>query len=66
LIKVWDLATSEIVSVFEGHQSSLYDGDWKNNTQFATCSADTNIHIWNISQPNPIQTFSAHKDEVII
>ena len=46
------------------HSGIIYDGDWKNDMEFATCSADGLIKLWDLSLKEPKQIFKGHAGEV--
>jgi len=39
----------EVESVLEGHQSFIMDAVWIDESNFATCSADKSVRVWNQS-----------------
>jgi len=40
------------------------DVDWRNNSMFATCSTDKQIHVCRLGDVKPHKTFVGHTDEV--
>jgi len=61
---VWDTSSWEIKQAFEHHQGPVFDIDWQNNTNFATCSTDTTVTVCKVGLEKPIKTFSGHTGEV--
>ncbi|KAM7514392.1 hypothetical protein LguiA_003975 [Lonicera macranthoides] len=61
---VWDIKTGEWKQQFEFHSAPTLDVDWRNNTQFATCSTDNMIYVCKVGENRPIKTFSGHQGEV--
>lgn len=42
-------------------EDNIVDLDWQNSTDFASCSLDMNIHLWSISQDNPLRVWRGHQ-----
>ncbi|KYQ89394.1 hypothetical protein DLAC_10055 [Tieghemostelium lacteum] len=61
---VWDIKTGQSLQQFEFHTAPTLDIDWRNNTQFATCSTDKMIYVCEIGKNKPIQSFQGHEDEI--
>eukprot|EP01113_Clastostelium_recurvatum_P039602 TRINITY_DN6060_c0_g1_i1.p1 TRINITY_DN6060_c0_g1~~TRINITY_DN6060_c0_g1_i1.p1 ORF type:complete len:484 (-),score=88.80 TRINITY_DN6060_c0_g1_i1:36-1487(-) len=61
---VWDVRAGVALQQFENHQAPTLDVDWRNNTQFATCSTDKMIYICELGKSKPLRMFSGHEDEV--
>ncbi|GAM18626.1 hypothetical protein SAMD00019534_018010 [Acytostelium subglobosum LB1] len=61
---VWDINTGSVKQQFEFHSAPTLDIDWRNNTQFASCSTDRLIHICEVGRDRPIKTFEGHDDEI--
>lgn len=39
------------------HEAPILDLSWRDDTSFATGSADKTIKLFDLAQPEPIQTF---------
>ncbi|EFA78669.1 putative protein serine/threonine kinase [Heterostelium album PN500] len=61
---VWDIKSGSVLQQFEFHSAPTLDIDWRNNTQFASCSTDRLIHLCEIGKNRPIKTFQGHDDEI--
>lgn len=61
---IWDVSSGEVRQCFSHHKAPTLDVDWQNNTHFASCSADTDIHVYRLGVDKPIKTFSGHKNGV--
>ncbi|KAM9956367.1 hypothetical protein ACTFIR_003080 [Dictyostelium discoideum] len=61
---VWDVKTGGVKQQFEFHTAPTLDIDWRNNTQFATCSTDKMIYVCEIGKEKPIMNFQGHHDEI--
>eukprot|EP01112_Ceratiomyxa_fruticulosa_P010166 TRINITY_DN2682_c0_g1_i1.p1 TRINITY_DN2682_c0_g1~~TRINITY_DN2682_c0_g1_i1.p1 ORF type:complete len:495 (+),score=85.03 TRINITY_DN2682_c0_g1_i1:259-1743(+) len=61
---VWDAKSGSVLQQFEFHSAPTLDVDWRNNTQFATCSTDKMIYVCEIGKNKPVRAFSGHEDEV--
>mmetsp|Transcript_2383 Transcript_2383/g.6000 ORF Transcript_2383/g.6000 Transcript_2383/m.6000 type:complete len:559 (-) Transcript_2383:853-2529(-) len=61
---VWDAKAGEPKQIFAFHSAPTLDVDWRNNTSFATCSTDMQIHVCRVGDSAPLKTFTGHKDEV--
>ena len=61
---MWDTETWKEARVDGAHAGIIYDGDWKNDKEFATCSADGFIKLWDLSAIEPKQIFKGHTGEV--
>ena len=61
---VWDASTGKPLSVYSGHTKPTLDVDWKDDTTFATCSADRTIRISSVDSNDVVKTFAGHTDEV--
>ncbi|KAN0030504.1 hypothetical protein ACTA71_009143 [Dictyostelium dimigraforme] len=61
---VWDVKTGGVKQQFEFHTAPTLDIDWRNNTQFATCSTDKMIYVCEIGKDKPIMSFQGHHDEI--
>lgn len=42
------------------------DVDWRNEKQFATCSADTRIYVWELQRAKPLIELKGHQNEVCV
>ena len=51
---------------FSHHKAPTLDVDWQNNSHFASCSADTNIHVYKLGVDKPVKTFTGHKVHVCV
>lgn len=45
------------------HEAPILDLSWRDDTSFATGSADKTIKLFDLAQPEPIQTFKVRMDE---
>ncbi|KAI8477394.1 MAG: WD40 repeat-like protein [Monoraphidium minutum] len=61
---VWEVATSSVKQQFSFHGAAVLDADWRNATQFATCSSDNSIHLCKLGSEKPIKTWTGHTNEV--
>ncbi|KAK5583816.1 hypothetical protein RB653_005418 [Dictyostelium firmibasis] len=61
---VWDVKTGGVKQQFEFHTAPTLDIDWRNNSQFATCSTDKMIYVCEIGKDKPIMNFQGHQDEI--
>ncbi|TPX35648.1 hypothetical protein SmJEL517_g01965 [Synchytrium microbalum] len=61
---VWDSATGECRQQFEFHTDSVLDVDWKDDTTFATSSADHTIFVCQLGMLEPLQQFRGHDMDV--
>lgn len=64
---VWDMQTGETQQKWKNlHEAPILDLAWRNDTSFATGSADKTIKLLDLNQPapEPSQTFRGHTDEV--
>jgi WD40 repeat protein len=52
------------MQIENAHTGAIYDGDWKNDREFATCSADGLVKLWDLSSQTSKQIFKGHKGAV--
>lgn len=52
------------MEIENAHEGIIYDLDWKNDKEFATCSADGLIKSWDLSLPQCKQIYKGHKGAV--
>ncbi len=60
----WDGSNGALTQQFAHHAAPVLDIDWATDTQFATCSSDKSVNVWNIGERAPVRTFVGHADEV--
>ncbi|KAJ3348510.1 Transducin (beta)-like 1 X-linked receptor 1 [Kappamyces sp. JEL0680] len=61
---VWDLSTGEARQTFSFHQGPTLDVDWRDDTTFASSSADKKIYVCQLGSLAPLKQFAGHQDEV--
>jgi transducin (beta)-like 1 len=61
---VWEAQLGEVKQQFAFHQAPILDVDWQNNTCFASCSADKDIHVCRLGLDKPVKTFKGHLNDV--
>lgn len=61
---VWDIRTGDCRQQFSFHQGPTLDVDWRDDTTFATSSADMKIYVCQLGSLAPLKQFQGHKDEV--
>ena len=49
---------------FSFHEGPTLDVDWRDETTFATSSADKKIYVCQLGSLAPLKEFSGHQDEV--
>ena len=52
--------------MFSCHEKAIMDVDWRNEKQFATCSADTRIYVWELQRAKPLIELKGHQNEVCV
>lgn len=62
--RIWEAKTGREVKRFNVHQAPTLDVAWRDNTSFATCSSDKTVTYCRWDQPDPIQRWAEHTDEV--
>ena len=63
---VWDINSGEVKQSYFHHKAPTLDVDWQNSTTFASCSADTYIHVYRVGFDKPVRTFTGHKVLIIV
>jgi transducin (beta)-like 1 len=61
---VWDAATGQVVQAFSVHSGPTLDGDWKDDTTFATSSTDCRILVCRLGDAQPLRQLQGHSSEV--
>ena len=61
---IWDASTGEVKQQFAFHKEPTLDVDWRDEDSFASCSTDKQIYVCKLGQPQYLQHFSGHSDEV--
>ncbi|PVU95873.1 hypothetical protein BB561_001565 [Smittium simulii] len=62
---VWDTESGKIISKFAAHKGSVLEVAWRCDNIFATCSTDSCIAIWSVSQTiSPLYKLMGHKGEI--
>eukprot|EP00102_Acyrthosiphon_pisum_P013255 XP_008182769.1 PREDICTED: F-box-like/WD repeat-containing protein ebi [Acyrthosiphon pisum] len=61
---IWDAASGQCNQQFAFHMAPVTDVDWQSNRSFASCSADTFIHVCRLGVDQPLKTFKGHMNEV--
>ena len=57
-------AAGYIEHQFKDHEAPALDVDWKDDTNFASCSTDRTVHIYNVNIEKPLKVYRGHADEV--
>ena len=61
----WDVATGEVVRVFEGHEHGIFDLQFLSDGQrFLTASWDKTVKLWDFQTGEVIRTYDGHTDWV--
>ncbi|KAK7090383.1 F-box-like/WD repeat-containing protein TBL1XR1 [Littorina saxatilis] len=61
---IWDASSGDCTQQFAFHSAPALDVDWKDNTNFASCSTDQCIHVCSLGTDVPLKTFQGHTNEV--
>ncbi|KAI8894868.1 WD40-repeat-containing domain protein [Globomyces pollinis-pini] len=61
---VWDVRTGDARQQFNFHTGATLDIDWKDDTTFATSSADRDIYVCQLGSLEPLKQFAGHRDEI--
>ena len=61
---VWDAGTGKLVKQFRFHDAPMLDVDWRNDSEFATCSTDRVICVCQVDSSTPLRRFYGHDNEV--
>jgi len=61
---VWNVKNKKLHKQYECHRDCCLDVDWLDDTTFASCSADMNIHIMKVNESKPIKTLTGHENEI--
>ncbi len=65
MIRVWDVASGELVKTLEGHTHHVTALDWSiDQTQMASASADMSVKIWDLRLGKSTRTISDFRSEV--
>lgn len=58
---VWDIRTGEARQSFSFHQGPTLDVDWRDDSTFASSSADKKIYVCQLGSLAPLKQFVGHK-----
>eukprot|EP01134_Creolimax_fragrantissima_P005900 CFRG5900T1 len=61
---VWNAQTGKIRQQFKFHEDAILDLNWRNNTSFASCSADSNIYVCKLTETQPLMMFQGHTRDI--
>ncbi|KAJ3721853.1 WD40 repeat-like protein [Lentinula raphanica] len=61
---LWDVAGRKLHRQYHAHKDCCLDVDWLNDTMFASCGADRQVHIFSVDEERFIKTFGGHTDEI--
>ena len=64
-VRLWDVATGEVLSTFSGHSSYVYSVAFSpDGTRIASGSLDNTIRLWDVATGEVLSTFSGHSSSV--
>ena len=65
-VRLWDVATQDIVATLEGHYDKVFAVDFQppDGTMLVSSSNDGTIRLWDVATESLIATFEGHGDEV--
>ncbi|KIM88979.1 hypothetical protein PILCRDRAFT_813977 [Piloderma croceum F 1598] len=61
---VWHVKNKRLHKQYRSHTDCCLDIDWLDDNTFASCGADSIIHIMKVDESKPIRTLSGHTDEI--
>lgn len=63
-VSIWDAATEDKRQQLKLHDEPILDASWKDDSTFATCSADKRICITRIDEAEPFVVLRGHTDAI--
>lgn len=64
-VKIWEVASGNLVHSLEGHTHHVMDVGWKNDGKLlASASADNSIKIWDTEKGEQVRTVNGHSKQV--
>lgn len=66
IIRLWNIATGDIVKTFDGHSDYISSVVFSPNGKYiVSASADRTIRLWNVKNGECVKVFTGHTNEVL-